>query len=143
MSLATSLELEVNSEATFVAKVLKKSEEMITYQASKQGTRQYFMVNVADATKSATLRVYQKNQLSRLKIGKTYQFKKVLKKYGDADFLTIWFSELCQVPQINVPDKVQQEALSSACARAPQENVTPKKRKLNEALQSAGTKLSR
>jgi hypothetical protein len=140
MSLANSLALEVNAEATFVAKVLKKSD-LVSYQAKGNTTREYFIINVADTTKPATLRVYQKNQLPKLKVGRTYQFKKVLRKFGDSDFWAIWFSEFCQVPQLNVPDDVETQALAGVVATQSnvQANATTMKRKLNEALYSGGT----
>ena len=131
MSLQVALATDVGVlPCTFTATLLTKGE-LVTYEIDGS-KREYFLVNVGSEDECATMRVYQKNKLNALKIGKGYTFENIIRTTGDVPF---WATSASVIYQSKTMP-VSQLARDRASRVPPADNTS---RGIHEALDTAST----
>ena len=96
--------------------------------------REYILVTVADDKSSAVLRVYMRRRPVTWTDNKSYTFRGVIQKTGEAQFWFVSSSITFQSATLVIPDDVRQKALQGEIHDQPNKNRT-----LTEALVSTTT----
>ena len=128
MKLADALSSRQGDVVTFSSTVIKQSTVQLYENAGQK--REYILVTVADVV----LRVSMRRRSVTWTDNKSYTFRGVIRKTGEAQFWFVFSSMTFQSATLVIPDDVRQKALQDEIHNEPNKNRT-----LSEALVSTTT----